>query len=69
MTFHPLGNCDNVVVSVSIEFTSNSQWDAPFHCIAYDYSCAEWDGFCDQLRDVPWEDILKLSASAAASEL
>ena len=24
---------------------------------------------CDHLRDVPWEDILKLSASAAATEL
>ena len=27
-----------------------------------------WDGLCDHLRDVPWEDIFKLSASAAASE-
>ena len=26
------------------------------------------DGLCDHLRDVPWEDIFKLSASAAASE-
>ena len=24
--------------------------------------------FCDHLRDVPWEDFVKLSASAAASE-
>ena len=39
-----------------------------FHCIAYDYSCADWDGLCDHLRDVPWEDIFKLGASAAASE-
>ena len=37
-------------------------------CIAYDYSCTDWDGLCDHLRDVPWEDIFKLSASAAASE-
>ena len=29
---------------------------------------ADWDGLCDHLRDVPWEDILKLSASAALSE-
>ena len=36
--------------------------------MAYDYSCADWDGLCDHLRDVPWEDIFKLSASAAASE-
>ena len=35
---------------------------------AYHYSCADWDGLGDHLRDVPWEDILKLGASAAASE-
>ena len=34
----------------------------------YDFSCADWDGLCDHLRDVPWEDIFKLGASAAASE-
>ena len=39
-----------VVVSVSIDFLSNSQRDAPFHRIAYDYSCADWDGLCDHLR-------------------
>ena len=27
-----------------------------------------WDGHCDHLRDIPWEDIFKLSASAAVSE-
>ena len=32
--------------------------------MAYDYSCADWDSLCDHLRDVPWEDIFKLSASA-----
>ena len=36
--------------------------------MAYDYSHAHWDGLFDHLRDVPWEDIFKLSASAAASE-
>ena len=41
---------------------------SPFHRIAYDYSCADWDCLCDHLRDVPWEDIFKLGASAAASE-
>ena len=68
MAFLPLGNSDHVVVSVSIDFPSNSQRDAPFHRIAYDYSRADWDGLRDHLRDVPWEDIFKLSASAAASE-
>ena len=36
--------------------------------MAYDYSHADWDGLRDHLRDVPWDDIFKLSASAAASE-
>ena len=64
----PLGNSDHVVVSVSIDFPTNSQQDAPFHPIAYDYSRADCDGLRDHLRDVPWEDIFKFIASAAASE-
>ena len=68
MAFPTLGNSDHVVVSVSIDFPSYSQLDAPFHWIAYDYSCADWDGLHDHLRDVPWENIFKLSASVAASE-
>ena len=39
-----------------------------FHHIVYDYSCGYWDGLCDNLTHVPWEDICKNSASAAASE-
>ena len=66
MAFPPMGNSDHVVVSVSIDFPSNSQQDAPFHRIAYDYSRADWDGLRDHLRDVPWEHIFKLSASAAS---
>ena len=47
---------------------SYSQWDAwLLQCIAYDYSCADWDGLHDHLRDIPWEDIYKLGASAVAS--
>ena len=68
MAFVPLGNSDHLVVSVSIDFPTNSKQNAPFHCIAYDYSCADWDGLRDHLRDVPWEDIFKLGPSAAASE-
>ena len=67
MAFPPLGNSDHVV-SVSIDFPSYSQWDAPFHHITYDYSRADWDGLRDHLRDLPWEDIFKLSAPAAASD-
>ena len=67
MAFSPLGNFGHVVVSVSTDFSTNSKQDAPFHHIAYDYSCADWDGLHDHLRDVPWEDIFKLSASTTAS--
>ena len=68
MAFAPLGNSDHVVVSVSIVFLSNSQWDALFYRITYDYSCADWDGLCDHLRNVPWKDIFQLSASAVGCE-
>ena len=51
-----------------MKFWSNSQWDAPFEHIAYDYSHADWDGLHDHLRDVPWKDIFKLCASAADDE-
>ena len=68
MALPPLGNSAHVVVLVFIDFPLNSQRDAPFHCIAYYYSGADWDGLRDDLRDVPWEDIFTLGASAAASE-
>ena len=47
MAFPPFGNSDHVAVSVSIDFPSNSQQDVPFHCIAYHYSSADWDGLHD----------------------
>ena len=43
MGFPPLRNSDHVVVSVSIDFPSNLQWDALFYCIASAYSCAALD--------------------------
>ena len=40
MAFPPLGNSDHVVVSVSIDFPTNSQQDTPFHRIAlWLFSC------------------------------
>ena len=60
MVLPPLGNSDHVAVSVSIDFFSNSKVDVPFHCKAYDYSCADWDNVCDYLRDVLWEKIFNL---------
>ena len=68
IAFPPLGSSDHVVVSVSIDIPINSKLDDLFHRIVCDYSCADWDGLHDHLRDVPWEDIFKLSASATASE-
>ena len=66
MAFPLLGNFDHVVVSVSIDFPTSSQQDAPFHRIAYDYSRVDWDDLRDHLRGVPWEDIFELGASAAS---
>ena len=68
MAFPPLENSDHVVVSVSIDCRTNSLRDGPFHHVAYDSSRADWDGLCDDLRDVPLEDIFKLGAYAATSE-
>ena len=68
MAFLPLGSSDHLVVSVSINFPSNSKQIALFHHIAYDHSYADRDSLHDHLRDAPWEDIFKHSASAAASE-
>ena len=68
MAFPRLGNSHQIVVSVSIDFPSNSQRDAPFHRIAYGYSRADWSGLRDYLRDAQWEDIFKVGASAATSE-
>ena len=67
MAFPPLRNSDHAVVSVSIDFPINSKQDTLFHRVAYNYSRANWDGLGDHLRDIPWEDIFELSASAAAS--
>ena len=66
--FPSLGNSDHVVVSVSIGFPSNLERDVLLHRTVYEYSHADWDGLPYHLRDVPWEDIFKLSASAAAGE-
>ena len=63
IAFPPLGNSDRDVVSVPIDFPSYSQQDALFHRISYDYCCADLNGLRDH-----WEDIFKVSGSAADSE-
>ena len=60
MVFPQLGNSDHVVVSVFIDFAINSKQDTPFHRVTYDYSCADWDGLCDHLRDVFLNSVLLL---------
>ena len=57
-----------IMLLPQFDFPVNSKQDTLFHCVSYDYSHADWDGLCDHLRDVPWEDIFKLSTSAAASD-
>ena len=37
-----------------------------FHMEKTEYSCADWEGIHDHLRDITWEDIFKLSGSAAS---
>ena len=54
LLFPPLGDSDHAVVSVSIDSPLNSQQHALFIHIAYDYSRADWDGFCDHMRDSRW---------------
>ena len=40
-----------------------------FSCITMiTYGCKSCNGLHDHLRDVPWEDIFKLSASVAANQ-
>ena len=68
MAVPPLGNSDHVHVAVSIELLSNSKWDALFYCKACDHSFADWDGLCDHLGKVLWENIFKVSAFAADDE-
>ena len=67
MAFPPLGNSDHLVVSVSIDFPSYSQLDAHFIALLLTILVLIVMVLHCHLRDVSWEDIFKLSASAAAS--
>ena len=40
-----IGKNSDRVVSVSSDFLSNSQQSTLFHCMACDYSCADYDYF------------------------
>ena len=66
ITLLPFRNSSHMVVSVAIDSLSNSKWEVLLHRMAYGYSCPDWGSLHDHLRDVPWKDIFKLSASTAA---
>ena len=66
VAFSPLVSC-NYVYLVSIDLSSNSKGGVPFSCMAYDYSQADLNSFCDCLRVIQWENIFKLDPSAAAN--
>ena len=52
----------------SFIFFQTQKRDALFQRIACDYSRADCDSLRDHLRQVPWEDIFELGASAAVSQ-
>ena len=47
MVFPALGNSGHLVVSISIDFPSNSKGNAPYHCVNDDYSLVDSDSLCD----------------------
>ena len=52
---------------VSIGFPNSN--GMPHFIVVYNYFHSNWDGLRDQLRDVPWENIFKIGASATTSKL
>ena len=63
MTFPSLENSDHVsLFPQSFRQTRNGM----HRFIAYDYSRADWNSLRNHLRDVPWKDIFKFTASAAS---
>lgn len=58
-----LGKYGHVVFPDSIKFHVNSRGYAPFQLKFCCFSCADEDGFHDDIRYVSWEDILNLDAT------
>ena len=65
MAFLLFGNSDHVVVSVSIEFLSNSIEDPPFHCIA----CLGPTLFILHINDLPDNVICNIAIYAEDNTL
>ena len=64
-----MGNSDHIVVSADVDFMVKSTNEHPYHRTVFSYSNADWDGFRDFLRDVPWIDIFKHNVNYAAKEI
>ena len=67
MLFSPSTNSDHVIVSISFEFLSSLNGDAPFYHTSFDFFCIHGDGLQDHLKDVLWKSILNLGTFSAAS--
>ena len=50
VAFASFGNSGHVVASVSADFPSNLNVNAPVHLTAFDYSCADWNGLWNYLK-------------------
>ena len=65
----PLGTSDHLVISVDTDFMVKSTNEHPYHRNVYSYRKADWDGFRDYLRDVPWQTIFGYNVNKAAKEI
>ena len=65
-----LGNSDPAVVFVSADLSSSSRRQGMplFNAQLMHFFPADWYNLCDQLKNVPWEDILRLGAFATGTE-
>ena len=64
--FLSLGN--QILCQFLLSFPSNTRGLVPFHRKDCQYFRVDWDGLCNNLRGVLWEDIFRLGASAADTE-
>ena len=65
----PLGKSDHVVVGVDVNYLVKANNEHPYHRTVYSYNKADWDGFRDLLRNVPWGNIFKHYVTYAAKEI
>lgn len=57
LTFLPLVSSDQIIVSVSIDFSSSSKGDTRFYHTAFGYSRGDRNGFLDHIEDRLRENI------------